>query len=298
MDTDRQYTGQRWEAGIGLYDYNARYYDPALGRFVQADTIVPSMAHSQDFNRYSYVRGNPLKYVDSDGHSPIIPIVVGLGIAVIAWLAHPEPVQAPGPNDKALDVASDYGDKAYFDSAPGSGDLSDAYAMVTGHSLFTGDPQNRLVAGFFTFAPFLTIHSLKYLRHIDDEGFQRLLRLGARNGDEVAEILNRADPDAVIRAMTDRAGNQIFLTAGNRNMGLKHIIGRHLTGEIPGTITTFFSDTLRVGDVTELIAHTIQNGNRTLAENGYWIYTWDDDSWGTIMVVVNEFGEVISARPK
>jgi RHS repeat-associated protein len=52
----RGYTGQRWEAGIGLYDYNARHYDPALGRFVQADTIVPSVAHSQDFNRYSYVR--------------------------------------------------------------------------------------------------------------------------------------------------------------------------------------------------------------------------------------------------
>jgi RHS repeat-associated protein len=50
MDTDRLYTGQRWEAGIGLYDYNARYYDPALGRFVQADTVVPSMESPQDLN--------------------------------------------------------------------------------------------------------------------------------------------------------------------------------------------------------------------------------------------------------
>jgi RHS repeat-associated protein len=64
----RGYTGQRWEAGIGLYDYNARYYDPALGRFVQADTVVPSMESPQDLNRYSYVRGNPLKYTDPTGH--------------------------------------------------------------------------------------------------------------------------------------------------------------------------------------------------------------------------------------
>jgi RHS repeat-associated protein len=64
MGTDRRYTGQRWEAGIGLYDYNARYYDPALGRFVQADSVVPSMESPQDLNRYSYVRGNPLKYTD------------------------------------------------------------------------------------------------------------------------------------------------------------------------------------------------------------------------------------------
>ncbi len=39
---------------IGLYFYNARYYDPALGRFVQADTIVPNPASPQDLNRYSY----------------------------------------------------------------------------------------------------------------------------------------------------------------------------------------------------------------------------------------------------
>jgi hypothetical protein len=29
--TDFQFTGQRKEAGIGLYDYNARYYDPLNG---------------------------------------------------------------------------------------------------------------------------------------------------------------------------------------------------------------------------------------------------------------------------
>jgi len=38
--TDRLYTGQRWEASLGLYDYQARYYDPALGRFLQPDTLV------------------------------------------------------------------------------------------------------------------------------------------------------------------------------------------------------------------------------------------------------------------
>jgi len=41
LPTDRLYTGQRWEQGFGLYDYHARYYDPALGRFISADTVVP-----------------------------------------------------------------------------------------------------------------------------------------------------------------------------------------------------------------------------------------------------------------
>jgi hypothetical protein len=26
--TGYRYTSQRWDAGLGLYDYNARYYDP------------------------------------------------------------------------------------------------------------------------------------------------------------------------------------------------------------------------------------------------------------------------------
>ncbi len=33
--TDRRFTGQRWQATIGLYDYRARWYDPALGRLVR-----------------------------------------------------------------------------------------------------------------------------------------------------------------------------------------------------------------------------------------------------------------------
>jgi RHS repeat-associated protein len=36
-----RYTGQRWDDGLGLYDYNARYYDPHIGRFISADVIVP-----------------------------------------------------------------------------------------------------------------------------------------------------------------------------------------------------------------------------------------------------------------
>ena len=41
LPTTYRYTGQRLEAGLGLYYYRARWYDPALGRFIQADTIVP-----------------------------------------------------------------------------------------------------------------------------------------------------------------------------------------------------------------------------------------------------------------
>jgi len=66
--TDRRFTGQRQEAGIGLYDYGARFYSASLGRFISSDTIIPDLKEPQDFNRYTYVENNPLKYLDPTGH--------------------------------------------------------------------------------------------------------------------------------------------------------------------------------------------------------------------------------------
>lgn len=61
--TSYRYTGQREEAGLSLYYYGARWYDPALGHFIQPDTIIPDAGNGLDFHRYAYgyVRYNPLK---------------------------------------------------------------------------------------------------------------------------------------------------------------------------------------------------------------------------------------------
>jgi len=67
--TKYHFTGQREESAIGLYFYNARWYDAALGRFVQGDSIVPQPGNPQALNRYSYVLNNPLKYSDPSGHA-------------------------------------------------------------------------------------------------------------------------------------------------------------------------------------------------------------------------------------
>jgi len=64
--TDYQYTGQRNDDEIGLYFYNARWYDTSLGRFIQADTIIASGA--QGYDRYAYVSNNPVLYTDPSGH--------------------------------------------------------------------------------------------------------------------------------------------------------------------------------------------------------------------------------------
>jgi RHS repeat-associated protein len=66
--TSYHFTGQRLESGIGLYYYGARWYDPAAGRFIQADSIIPLQQGVQGWDRYAYANNNPLNYTDDSGH--------------------------------------------------------------------------------------------------------------------------------------------------------------------------------------------------------------------------------------
>ena len=63
-----RYTSQRWDSGLGLYDYNARYYDPVIGKFISADTLVPDPVNPQQYNRYTYSLNSPLVLIDPSGH--------------------------------------------------------------------------------------------------------------------------------------------------------------------------------------------------------------------------------------
>ena len=68
FQVSRRFTGQVFDAESGLYYYNARYYDPELGRFIQPDDIIPDFGNPQSYNRYSYCRNNPWTCTDPSGH--------------------------------------------------------------------------------------------------------------------------------------------------------------------------------------------------------------------------------------
>jgi len=76
-----KFTGQEFDPEIGLYFYNARYYNPSLGRFVSGDTVVSSPFLSQTLNRYSYVGNNPINRIDPTGHE-FLSIVSFIGAAI------------------------------------------------------------------------------------------------------------------------------------------------------------------------------------------------------------------------
>jgi RHS repeat-associated protein len=90
LGTDYKFTGQREEAALGIYFFNARWMDPSLGRFTQPDTIVPTSTQgTQAWDRYAYVNNNPVKYFDRTGHDAQIATigpeeVVILAIIVVA----------------------------------------------------------------------------------------------------------------------------------------------------------------------------------------------------------------------
>jgi len=49
--------------------YGARFYDPALGRFSSADTLIPEQTQgTQAWDRYAYVNNSPIRNADPTGH--------------------------------------------------------------------------------------------------------------------------------------------------------------------------------------------------------------------------------------
>lgn len=73
------FTGQEFDADSALYHLGSRFYDPVLGRFISADSMVPGTNNPQNFNRYAYVNNNPLRYSDPSGHGWLGNFVHGAG---------------------------------------------------------------------------------------------------------------------------------------------------------------------------------------------------------------------------
>jgi RHS repeat-associated protein len=64
---------------------NARYYDSDTGRFITPDPTVPDPSKTQTFNRYMFVSGNPISFVDMDGYQQTVEGQAAITNQVLYW---------------------------------------------------------------------------------------------------------------------------------------------------------------------------------------------------------------------
>jgi RHS repeat-associated protein len=141
--TDRRFTGQREEASFGLYFYNARWYDPALGRFIQADTIIPGEGNQQAWDRYAYANNNPSRYTDPSGNK--VCDEVDIYGNCIGWSASfvlsRYGISTQGYNREqqwGIAIAATYSGEKFSQFIPGSS--IDAFRKAHGNIIMNFDP--------------------------------------------------------------------------------------------------------------------------------------------------------------
>jgi RHS repeat-associated protein len=110
-----QFTG-RENDGTGLYYYRARYYSPALQRFISEDPLGFS---GGDLNLYAYTGNDPVNMVDPSGEW----FFVALGVVALI-LIYSKYANAPGPNDPI------------YDNDPAQEMVNDIPYMVLGSVIF------------------------------------------------------------------------------------------------------------------------------------------------------------------
>lgn len=75
--TEYLFTGQQRDDTLGYTYLRARYYDPAIGRFISKDPFPSNASKPESINRYVYVSNNPTNLTDPSGQCPWCPLAIG-----------------------------------------------------------------------------------------------------------------------------------------------------------------------------------------------------------------------------
>ena len=71
-----RYRGYVYDQETGFYYLQSRYYDPAVGRFINADSQLNSRVGVLGYNLFAYCSNNPVMYSDPSGHSVTLACII------------------------------------------------------------------------------------------------------------------------------------------------------------------------------------------------------------------------------
>ncbi|NLW48762.1 MAG: hypothetical protein GXY86_15720 [Firmicutes bacterium] len=72
LEKAAKFTGKDLDEDVGLYYFNARWYDQETGRFVSEDSYRGEINNPRTLNYYSYCWNNPILYIDPTGNIPYV----------------------------------------------------------------------------------------------------------------------------------------------------------------------------------------------------------------------------------
>ena len=80
-----RYRGYYYDSETGFYYVSSRYYDPEIGRFINADSQLNQKDGILGYNMFAYCHNNPIMYSDPTGHSITLAcIIIGAVIGAVA----------------------------------------------------------------------------------------------------------------------------------------------------------------------------------------------------------------------
>lgn len=83
-----RYRSYYFDAEIGMYYLQSRYYDPAVGRFISSDDYLHTKTAFHGKNLFAYCDNDPVNCVDPEGHAwsflSILRAVVTIAVVVVA----------------------------------------------------------------------------------------------------------------------------------------------------------------------------------------------------------------------
>jgi RHS repeat-associated protein len=178
----------------------ARYYHPALGRFLTPDSIIPDVTNGQSLNAYAYVYNDPINLVDPSGNT-------GIRVNDIGWSFREQLYNAANNGLKLMDWwYREPDDCSCQRGLPGFGpsDVSAGLGLAT-QGVWAGisEPAQRIGNVYITQARPMDFMGRTYFT-------QGKLRFPAAN----TQALRGVSIDQTLRGWMGGRGNTTYLRSG------------------------------------------------------------------------------------